>query len=176
MSTSAVVDSAAVDVKTRRVWSVVLLTVVTFGIYGVFWYYKVNRELRDFGAAHGDRELGSSRPWRSLLAVTIGGVIEVPRLISFVRMTRRMQAAERIALGYARPVGMEMSALVASVALPWGGLLNGVGWVDELAACACFLLAIGLIQSRLNAAWQAAANSAQKSPADASERYADSCQ
>jgi Domain of unknown function (DUF4234) len=175
MSTSALVDTAAVDVKTRRVRSVVLLTVVTFGIYGVVWYYKINRELRDFGAAHGDAELGSSRPWSSLLAITIGGAIELPRLISFVRMTRRMQAAERIAFGYARTVSMEMTALVASVALPWGGLLNGIGWVDDLAACACFLLAMGLIQSRLNAAWQAAANPAQNSLAGASERYADTC-
>jgi hypothetical protein len=173
MSTSPVVDRGAANVKTRRVWSVVLLNVVTLGIYGVVWYYKINRELRDFGAAHGDAELGSSRPWHSVLAFTIGEPLELPRLISLVRVPRRVQAAERIALGYARPVRMETIALVASIVLPWGGFLHGIGWADELAAFACFLLAMGAIQSRLNTAWRAAASSAEKTPADASRRYAD---
>jgi hypothetical protein len=173
MSTSAVVDRAAINVKTRGVRGMVLLTVVTFGIYGAVWYYKINRELRDFGAAHGDAELGSSRPWCSLLAFTIGDVTELPRLISLLGTTRRVQAAERIAFGYAKPVTVERVVWVVSMALPWAVLLNGIGWVDSLAGSACFLWAMGLTQSRLNAIWRIAASTAENSPADASRRYAD---
>ncbi|HZE40465.1 MAG TPA: DUF4234 domain-containing protein [Stackebrandtia sp.] len=34
--------------KTRSPFGVWLLALVTFGIYGLVWYYKVNRELRDY--------------------------------------------------------------------------------------------------------------------------------
>ena len=76
MSTSSVIDATAVDSNPPR-WSVVLLTVVTLGIYGIVWYFTINRELRDFGAAHGDADLGSSEPWRSVVAVTLGAVLVV---------------------------------------------------------------------------------------------------
>jgi Domain of unknown function (DUF4234) len=164
MSTTAVVDRAAVNVKHRRVWSVVLLTVVTFGIYGVVWYYRINRELRDFGAAHGDAELGASRPWRSVVAVTIGAIVVVPRLISLLRLTRRVQAAERIAFGQARPVTMELAALLASLCFSLIALVSDVGFGAQLASWASFLLAMGAIQSRLNAAWHAAAIPAENHP------------
>jgi hypothetical protein len=173
MSTSSVIDATAVDVKTRRVWSVVLLTVVTLGIYGIVWYYKINRELREFGAAHGDADLSSSRPWRSVVAVTLGAVLVVPRLVSLLRLTRRVQAAERIAFGYARPVTMEVITLVTSSALPLIASVSDLGSGATLTGWASFLLAMGAIQFRLNAAWRAAATNAEKSPVDASWRYAD---
>jgi Domain of unknown function (DUF4234) len=173
MSTSSVIDAITVDVKTRRVWSVVLLTVVTLGIYGIVWYFKINRELRDFGAAHGDAKLGSSEPWRSVIAVTLGAGLVVPQLVSVVRLTHRVQAAERIAFGYARPATMEVIALVASSMLPLIGSASDVGFGATLAGLASFLLAMGAIQSRLNAAWPAPATRAEKTPVDASWRYAD---
>jgi hypothetical protein len=39
---------AQVKGKTRSPFGVWVLTLVTFGIYGIVWYYKVNRELRDY--------------------------------------------------------------------------------------------------------------------------------
>jgi hypothetical protein len=41
----------AVRGKVRGPVNVWLLTLVTFGIYGLVWYYKINRELRDFHAS-----------------------------------------------------------------------------------------------------------------------------
>src|SRR5215216_2239827 len=81
--------------KIRTYWAVPLLGIVTLGIYLVFWYYFVNRELRDFGRARGD-DLGDS-PGKSVLAVTLGALIIVPAIISIVHTGQRIQKAQRLA-------------------------------------------------------------------------------
>src|ERR671919_92189 len=70
-----------VDVKIRGPWIVFLLAIVTLGIYYLVWYYKINRELRDYGRAVGAAGTGDS-PLTSLLAVSIGWLILVPPLVS----------------------------------------------------------------------------------------------
>ena len=37
------------EAKVRNLWIVLLLLVVTLGIYYLYWYYAINRELRDYG-------------------------------------------------------------------------------------------------------------------------------
>ena len=59
--------------KVRRPWTVALLSILTLGVYSVVWYYKVNREMRDYGSAVGDNDLAGSKPRQSVFAVTIGG-------------------------------------------------------------------------------------------------------
>jgi hypothetical protein len=78
------------EIRLRRPVVVAALGVVTLGIYTIVWYYKINREMRDFGASRGDTKLGDSRPWRSAIAIALRGI---PALVSFVRITRRVQAA-----------------------------------------------------------------------------------
>ena len=46
--------------KTRDPLGVALLSLVTLGIYAIFWYYFVNREMADLGRARGTDELGDS--------------------------------------------------------------------------------------------------------------------
>jgi hypothetical protein len=58
--------------KLRSPWGVFVLATVTFGIYGLYWYYQANRELKDYG-------VGSS-PLRSLLAQFPGALLIVPPL------------------------------------------------------------------------------------------------
>jgi Domain of unknown function (DUF4234) len=58
-------------VRVRRPWAVTLLSILTLGVYSVVWYYKVNREMRDYGSAGGDSDLAGSKPVQSVLAVTI---------------------------------------------------------------------------------------------------------
>jgi hypothetical protein len=82
-------------VKVRSPWAVALLPIITLGIYHLVWWYRVNRELRDFGRAKG-YDLGQS-PTASLLALFPGGIIVVPALISYWRGTKRVQGAARIA-------------------------------------------------------------------------------
>ena len=38
-------------VKARNPWAVALLPIVTLGVYHLVWWYRINRELRDFGRA-----------------------------------------------------------------------------------------------------------------------------
>ena len=82
-------------VKLRSPWAAALLPIVTLGIYHLVWWYRVNRELCDFGRARG-YDLGQN-PTMSLLAVFPGGLVVVPALVSYWRGTKRMQAAARVA-------------------------------------------------------------------------------
>ena len=83
-------------VKIRNPWAVALLPFVTFGIYHLVWWYRINRELRDFGYAN-NAELGDS-PALSTLALFPGGLIIVPALVSYWRGTRRVQLAARVSV------------------------------------------------------------------------------
>jgi hypothetical protein len=82
-------------VKIRSPWAAALLPIITLGVYHVVWWYRVNKELSDFGRARG-YDLGQN-PTASLLAVFPGGLIVVPALVSYWRGTKRMQAAARVA-------------------------------------------------------------------------------
>src|SRR3954463_8484594 len=81
--------------KIRQPWAVAVLSIVTLFIYYFVWYYKINREMADYGKARGTDELGES-PGTSLLAVTLGALILVPALISLYHTGQRIQAAQRL--------------------------------------------------------------------------------
>jgi hypothetical protein len=90
------IQGTSAHAKIRNPLGVVALSLITFGIYFLFWYYFVNRELKDFGEAHGTDECGTS-PGTSLLAVSFGAFIIVPPFISIYNALKRMNAANRIA-------------------------------------------------------------------------------
>ncbi len=73
--------------KRRGPVAVWLLAIVTFGIYGLVWYYKINREARDLG-------VGTS-PGTSLLAITLGGFIIVPPFLSIYNTGDRIAQCQR---------------------------------------------------------------------------------
>src|SRR4051812_3015880 len=87
-------DSQA-EVKLRSPWAVALLPLITFGIYHLVWWYRINREMRDFGRASG-YDLGQN-PTNSLLALFPGALIVVPPFVSYWRGTERVQGAARVA-------------------------------------------------------------------------------
>ena len=87
-------NSSQERVKIRSPWAAALLPIVTLGIYHVVWWYRINRELRDYGRAKG-YDLGQS-PTNSLLALFPGSLIIVPPLISYWRGTKRIQGAARL--------------------------------------------------------------------------------
>jgi Zn-dependent protease with chaperone function len=79
------------SVKVRNPWAVALLPFITLGIYHLVWWYRINRELRDYGEAKGE-DLGQS-PTNSLLALFPGALIIVPALVTYWRGTKRVMAA-----------------------------------------------------------------------------------
>jgi len=66
MSSKSQIGTAALSVKRRRVWVVLALSVMTLGVYPLVWYYKINREMHDFGAVRDNAVLAGSRPVRSI--------------------------------------------------------------------------------------------------------------
>jgi len=119
------------------VWVVVLST-ITVGVYAWFWWYFINRELRDLGSARGSAELGDN-PTVSALAVSLGSLILVPPFVSLANGTKRIEAAQRIS-GEREPIN------------GWIVLVLTVLWVFGITL---FIpLVFGYIQSELNKVWR----------------------
>lgn len=95
MAEEVTIQGTSSSAKIRNPLGVVALGIVTLGIYFWFWYYFVNREMRDFGQAHGTEECGTS-PGTSLLAVTFGFIIIVPPFVSIYNAFKRMNASSGI--------------------------------------------------------------------------------
>jgi len=83
--------------KIRNFWAGFGLSIITLGIYYWFWYYFVNDELKDIGAAKGDQNLAQSSPAMSVVAVTVGAFVIVPPYLSVFNYGKRIQRAQRSA-------------------------------------------------------------------------------
>ena len=71
--------------KTRNIWLTWLVwPFLTLGIYHLVWWYKINREARDF-----DENI-AVEPLLSLLAIAIGWIIIVPPFVSVYRTGERI--------------------------------------------------------------------------------------
>jgi Domain of unknown function (DUF4234) len=81
--------------KLRNPWGVIGLSIITIGIYYIFWWYFINREMRDFGRAR-NTDLGQN-PGNSVLAITLGALILVPALVSMWRTSDRIQRTQETA-------------------------------------------------------------------------------
>ena len=154
-------------IKPRRPAAVALFSILTLGIYVAVWYYKVNREMRDFGSIHDDRELAASKPWWSVAAVTVGAIVVVPELVSLVRTVGRLDSVERIAGGAARPAFALKAAACTGALLGLGYYVRGIGALFLLAGAATYIAVICVIQARLNAAWRSAGVIASERAGDA---------
>jgi cytochrome c-type biogenesis protein CcmH/NrfG len=108
-----------------------VLSLVTLGIYTIVWYYKVNREVRDYGQAQGDAELAQSNPTNSVLAVTLGALVIVPAIISYYRTVQRVQRAQQL-----------------------GGAEVTNGWLVLVLILVISIAAPAYIQSGLNKLWE----------------------
>jgi Domain of unknown function (DUF4234) len=127
------IAGAGTSAKIRSPFAPALLPFPTFGIYLVFWWYFINRELRDYGKAKGTDELGTS-PGKSVLAITLGALIVVPAILSLINTFKRVQRAQQLA-------GVEV--------------LNGwIGLVLYLVLSPAFF---AYMQSGLNNVWKAQA-------------------
>ena len=127
--------------KIRNPIWVVVFTIITLGIYQVFWWYYANRELADYGRARGTKELGDNAGL-STLALFPGAFLVVPAIWTFVTTFKRIQAAQRL-------TGQEP--------------ING--WLGLVIGIVISPVLVGYMQSGLNSAWKAARPTADPAPA-----------
>jgi H+/Cl- antiporter ClcA len=73
----------------RNPLGVLGLSVITFGIYFMYWYYTINDELRRF-----DRD-DTISPVRSLMAMIFGWLIIVPPFLAMYNTAKHVQTAEQ---------------------------------------------------------------------------------
>ena len=73
----------------RNPLGVLGLSFITFGIYFLYWYYKVNEELQRF--EHDE----SISPVRSLMAMLFGWIIIVPPFIAMYNTAEHVQGVEQ---------------------------------------------------------------------------------
>lgn len=76
-------------VKQRNPLGILGLNFITLGIYSLYWYYEINRELRDLGE--------DVSPGMSLLAVMFGWMLIVPPFLSFYNTGERIKRQQRAA-------------------------------------------------------------------------------
>ena len=124
---------AGTTAKTRNPIAVAVLAVITLGIYLVFWWYFINREMADLGRAKGTAELGDS-PAKSTLALFPGALLIVPALWTTVTTFKRVQAAQRLT-----------------------GQTSINGWLGLVLYVVISPVLYAYMQSGLNSAWKAQA-------------------
>jgi hypothetical protein len=81
--------------KIRGPIAVAIFSIITLGIYLIFWWSYVNREMADYGRARNTNELGDN-PTKSTLALMPGALIVVPAIWTLVTTFQRAQAAQRL--------------------------------------------------------------------------------
>jgi hypothetical protein len=120
------------DVKVRGPVWVGVMSFITFGIYGIYWFYVAAKDLSEYGKAKG-HDLGQ-RPIMSLLALVLGWILLfIPPIVALYRFTRRAQAAQRLA-GNREPLN---------------------GWLALVLLLVFSPLYDAYVQSELNKAWAA---------------------
>jgi hypothetical protein len=129
--------------KIRNVVAVAILAIVTIGIYLVYWWYQINREMADLGRAKGTNELGDN-PAMSTLALFPGALIIVPAIWTTVTTFKRVQAAQRI-----------------------NGLSPINGWLGLVLYLVISPALYAYMQSGLNKVWQVSSDNASASASEA---------
>ena len=128
------IPNAASTAKIRNPLGVLALGLITLGIYHIFWWYFINREMADYGRANGV-DLGDN-PVMSVLAITLGVLVIIPPFVSLWRTLRRVERAQNHALG------SNNIAVILLFILIFIPLVN--------------LVVFPLMQSNLNQVWEAA--------------------
>ncbi|HEY8082932.1 MAG TPA: DUF4234 domain-containing protein [Solirubrobacterales bacterium] len=122
--------------KIRHPVAVPVLTIVTLGIYGIYWWYQINREMVDLGKAKGADGLGENAT-TSLLAVFPGFLILIPPYFSLYNGVKRMQRSQEVTTGDVTFNGWIVLILIL------GGFV--IGFTS--------IIVPGYIQSEMNKVW-----------------------
>jgi hypothetical protein len=134
MAQELAIPGAGTTAKIRNPLGVLGLGLITLGIYHLFWWYFINREMADLGRANRRPELGDN-PIMSVLAVTIGALVIVPPFVSLWRTLKRIETSQNLVLG-----SNNLAVLLVFI-LGFIPLVN--------------LVVAPLMQSNLNQVWEA---------------------
>lgn len=118
----------------RNPLGVLGLTIITFGIYGLYWFYKVNEEILGYT---GDQTIS---PSRSLLAVVPGFLLIVPPFIAYYNTANHVLDMQQ-----RRGMSTQMSPALAVI-------LALVVWIGMAA----------YVQEHLNRVWDAASGAGER--------------
>jgi hypothetical protein len=121
----------------REPLGVLGLSFITLGIYFLYWYYKINDELRRF--EHDE----TISPTRSLMAMLFGWIIIVPPFIAMYNTAKHVQSAEQ-----RRGIQPELEPALTIVLMLVLSIGNGI-----------------YIQEHLNRIWDRAAGTSASLPA-----------
>ncbi len=140
--------------KVRSPGTIVLLSIVTLGLYTIYWWYEVNRELRDVGRARG-ADLGDN-PALSAAAFFLGACLFIPYVWTVVTTMRRVEGARQlinpeIRASTAAACTLFLFALAAALPISLG---SGPVVVWFLVSGALGIAAMVYLQTVLNALWQ----------------------
>jgi hypothetical protein len=140
----------ALTLRPRGPVRAAVLSLVTFSLYGFWWWWDVNRQLKAAGQP--------AHPWRALAAVTVGWLAVVPPFRSVYRTATMIGAAERRSgvVGTVNPsAAVTIAAVAAVAAVAWvatslaavsAGIFIGMAWA--LVA----MVFVGYLQRDLNRA------------------------
>lgn len=84
-----------IDRRSIAIWY--LLSIVTLGIAGIVWYYKMNADAKNLALTHPDTE-NRARGWSpgmSVVAITLGSLIIVPPFVSLWGTWSRVREGTR---------------------------------------------------------------------------------
>jgi Short C-terminal domain/Domain of unknown function (DUF4234) len=123
--------------KIRHPVAVPVLSFITIGIYYIYWWYQVNREVMDLGRSRGVNGLGDN-PTLSALAVFPGVLVIVPPFFTLYNGVKRFQRAQQTTLGETTMNGWIIVGLIVA------GFIVGVAG----------LVVPGYIQAELNKVWE----------------------
>jgi nitrate reductase NapE component len=123
--------------KVRHPVAVSIFSFITLGIYFVYWWYQVNREVVDLGRARNVAGLGDN-PTVSALAMFPGVLVIVPPYVSLYNGVKRFQRAQQATLEDSTLNGWIVLALIVA------------GLFTVFAAA----IVPGYIQAELNKIWE----------------------
>lgn len=126
MATQVTVNGS--PVKVRHPLAPIGLSLITLGIYGMYWYYAINKELKTAGE--------KVNPGMSLLAITLGAFLLVPPFVSLYNTCERIQRVQA------------RNGVTAQISSALGIIMLFIPIVNFFQAA--------YVQSNLNKAWERA--------------------
>jgi hypothetical protein len=92
MAEEVQIAATGATAKVRNPLGTVALSLITIGVYYVFWWYFINREMRDLGRAR-NVDLGQN-PTNSVLALIPGSIVIVPAIVTLWTTSARIENSQ----------------------------------------------------------------------------------